>query len=271
MVPVWLPFWFLYHRNWTAPGFEEGREYLRRHPELFDSSRLLSDHNGKKVWRLRLPAEHGGLDVVYKSCSSPKSGRYWFQLSQAAREHRNYQLLYRLGIPTARILAIGESRRFFDLKSFFIVTEFIPGTRDGRDFMDGGPCRGDAARRKLFWKLNMPYLARIHRNGFLHKALHPRNILWRENSAGQMELFWIDMARGRFRLSGQMKPGIAFDLYTLLKDLRLSPEEGGELLNCYLEHNPECGFTFPELFGAMRSFRRRSSDPTRHNAFDGGR
>lgn len=269
-IPIWLPFWFLYHRNWSTPDFAEGLEYLRRNPALFDRRHLLSDHNGKQVWRIQLPPEYGGRNVVYKSCSTPKSGRYWFQLSQAAREHRNYQLLYRLGIPAARILAIGESRRLFDLKSFFIVTEFIPGARDGRDFMCGGSLREDAARRRQFWERNMPYLAQIHRHGFLHKAFHPRNILWRENSAGEMEIFWIDMARGRFRLPSQMKPGIAFDLYTLLKDLQLLPQEGEKLLNCYLEHNPECGFTLPELFGAMRNFRRRSSDPTLRNAFGNG-
>ena len=269
-IPIWLPFWFLYHRNWSTPDFTEGLEYLRRNPALFDRRHLLSDHNGKQVWHIQLPPEYGGRNVVYKSCSTPKSGRYWFQLSQAAREHRNYQLLYRLGIPAARILAIGESRRLFNLKSFFIVTEFIPGARDGRDFMCGGNLREDAARRRQFWERNMPYLAQIHRRGFLHKAFHPRNILWRENAAGEMEIFWIDMARGRFRLPSQMKPGIAFDLYTLLKDLQLLPEEGEELLNCYLKHNPDCGFTLPELFGAMRNFRRRSSDPTLRNAFGNG-
>ena len=182
-IPIWLPFWFLYHRNWSTPDFAEGLEYLRRNPALFDRRHLLSDHNGKQVWHIQLPPEYGGRNVVYKSCSTPKSGRYWFQLSQAAREHRNYQLLYRLGIPAARILAIGESRRLFDLKSFFIVTEFIPGARDGRDFMCGGNLREDAARRRQFWERNMPYLAQIHRRGFLHKAFHPRNILWRENAA----------------------------------------------------------------------------------------
>ena len=150
-IPIWLPFWFLYHRNWSTPDFTEGLEYLRRNPALFDRRHLLSDHNGKQVWHIQLPPEYGGRNVVYKSCSTPKSGRYWFQLSQAAREHRNYQLLYRLGIPAARILAIGESRRLFNLKSFFIVTEFIPGARDGRDFMCGGNLREDAARRRQFW------------------------------------------------------------------------------------------------------------------------
>ena len=114
-IPIWLPFWFLYHRNWSTPDFTEGLEYLRRNPALFDRRHLLSDHNGKQVWHIQLPPEYGGRNVVYKSCSTPKSGRYWFQLSQAAREHRNYQLLYRLGIPAARILAIGESRRLFNL------------------------------------------------------------------------------------------------------------------------------------------------------------
>lgn len=69
-IPIWLPFWFLYHRNWSTPDFTEGLEYLRRNPALFDRRHLLSDHNGKQVWHIQLPPEYGGRNVVYKSCST---------------------------------------------------------------------------------------------------------------------------------------------------------------------------------------------------------
>lgn len=251
-----LPFNFLYCRSWTAPGFEKGLEYLNAHPELRNENSILTRSGGKEVWRIPIPEEAGGQTVVCKVCHGKKPWRYWLGLSLPAREFRNYQVLYLLDIPAAKVLAFGERRTFCHLHDSFFITEFIPGTSDGRSFMPGGANREDRKLRETFWKINMPILAKLHRNNFFHKAIHPRNILWRLRGDGSMEVFWIDVARCRIVFRRQMKRAIAFDLYTILRDMRLPSEEGERMLACYLEHNPACGYTMESLSAAMRNFRR---------------
>lgn len=203
-----------------------------------------------------LPQEAGGMTAVYKICHGKKPWRYWFDLSLPAREFRNYQVLYQLDVPAAKVLAFGERRTLCHLHDSFFITEFLEGTRDGRSFMPGGPFREDRKLREEFWRINMPILAKLHRNNFFHKAIHPRNILWRLRPEGAMEVFWIDVARCRIVFGFRMKRAIAFDLYTILGDMQLPAEEGRRMLACYLEHNPDCGFTLDSLCATMRNFHR---------------
>ncbi len=254
--PFRLPLNFLYYRNWTAPGFQEGMRYIAEHAELRNEESLLSRTGGKEVWKIPLPAETGGKTAIYKICHGKKPWRYWLDLSLPAREFRNYQVLYQLGIPAAKVLAFGERRTFCHLHDSFFITEYIPDTQDGRSFMPGGAWRENRELREQFWKINMPILAKLHRNHFFHKAIHPRNILWRLRPDGKMEVFWIDVARCRIVFHVRLKRAIAFDLYTILSDLRLPSEEGERLLACYLEHYPDCGYTYESLCAEMRRFHR---------------
>lgn len=251
-----LPLNFLYYRKWTAPGFEKGLSYINAHPELRNEEALLSRTGGKEVWKIPLPQETGGMTAVYKVCHGKKPWRYWFDLSLPAREFRNYQVLYQLDVPAAKVLAFGERRTLCHLHDSFFITEFLEGTRDGRSFMPGGPFREDRKRREEFWQVNMPILAKLHRNNFFHKAIHPRNILWRLRPDGAMEVFWVDVARCRIVFRFRMKRAIAFDLYTILGDMQLPAEEGRRMLACYLEQNPDCGFTLDSLCATMRNFHR---------------
>ena len=251
-----LPFNFLYHRNWIAPGFEKAMAYIEQHPELRNEDALLSRTGGKEVWKMPLPPEAGGVTAVYKICHGKKPWRYWFGLSLPAREFRNYQVLYQLGVPAAKVLAIGEKRIFCHLLESFIITEFLPDTQDGRAFMPGGAFREDRKLRETFWRINLPILAKLHKINFFHKAIHPRNILWRLRDDSSMEVFWIDVARCRIVFPFRMKRAIAFDLYTILSDMRVPAEEGQRMLAWYLEHNPTCGYTLESLCAAMRNFHR---------------
>ena len=154
------------------------------------------------------------------------------------------------------MLAIGEKRIFCHLLESFIITEFLPDTRDGRAFMPGGAFREDRKLRETFWRINLPILAKLHKINFFHKAIHPRNILWRLRDDSTMEVFWIDVARCRIVFPFRMKRAIAFDLYTILSDMRVPAEEGQRMLAWYLEHNPTCGYTLESLCAAMRNFHR---------------
>lgn len=168
-----LPLNFLYYRKWTAPGFEKGLSYINAHPELRNEEALLSRTGGKEVWKIPLPQEMGGMTAVYKICHGKKPWRYWFDLSLPAREFRNYQVLYQLDVPAAKVLAFGERRTLCHLHDSFFITEFLEGTRDGRSFMPGGPFREDRKRREEFWHINMPILAKLHKINFFSQGDPP--------------------------------------------------------------------------------------------------
>ena len=254
--PWRLPLRWLYPANWCAEGFREQLEFLERHPELRGDAGKLSDRAGKLVWKIELPVELGGATVALKFCEGKAPWRYILNLSHPAREWRNYQALYKLGVPAAEVLAYGESRRGWKIENSFIVTRFLEGSRDGRDFMPGGKLRDDAGMRRRFCELLAPQLAKLHRHGFFHKALHPRNVLYRGATPEEMEIFFIDVARCRIRFRSLMKGAILFDLYTPLRDLELPTEESREFLAGYLENFPEAPFTPERLETKLRAYRR---------------
>ena len=265
--PWRLPLRYLYPANWCAPGFEDALEYLKRHEELRNEANLLTNSAGKLVWRLPLPEEFGGGSVAWKLCEGKIPRRYIINLSHPAREWRNYQAISRLGVPSGEVLAFGEERKYhWKLENSFIVTRFIEDTRNGCDFMPGGPRRDDDAMRRRFCALLAPEIAKMHRRGFFHKALHARNILWRGDTPESMEIFFIDVARSRIRFGIQLPRVILFDLYTPLRDLELPPDESREFLRLYHGSFPGCPFTLPELENALRKYRRHHH---KYNVLDG--
>ena len=265
--PWRLPLRYLYPANWCAPGFEKALEYMKRHDELRNDSALLTNHSGKLVWRIPLPDVFGGGSVAWKLCEGKVPRRYIINLSHPAREWRNYQAISSLGVPCGEVLAFGEERKYgWKLENSFIVTRFIEDTRNGCDFMPGGPRRDDVAMRKRFCALLAPEIAKMNRRGFFHKALHPRNILWRGDTSETMEIFFIDVARCRIRFGFQLPRVILFDLYTPLRDLELPPDESREFLRLYHENYPDCPFTLPELEDALRKYRRHHH---KYNVLDG--
>ncbi len=254
--PVRLPIRFLYPPRWCAPQFRGQLEYLNRHPELRSRSNRMTEHAGKEVWRVELPPEAGGGVFAYKLCHGKKPWRYILNLSHPAREWRNYRAIYQLGVPAAEVVAYGEARNGWRLAESFIITRFLEGTRDGCDFMPGGRLRNDGARRRRFCELIAPELARLHRHGFFHKALHPRNILYRGDTPGEMQIYFIDVARCRMRFRSRMRNAILFDLYTPLRDLALPAVESRAFIADYCRSFPGCPFTTDELERRLRAFRR---------------
>ena len=251
------PLRFLYPANWVKPGFEQALTYLKQHPELRGENNLLSNSAGKWVWKIQLPEEFGGGAVAWKFCEGKVPRRYIINLSHPAREWRNYQAIERLGIPAGQVLAFGETRKYhWKLVESFIVTKFIEGTRDGRDFMPGGKLRQDVAMRRRFCALLAPKIAIMHRHLFFHKALHPRNILYSGDTPETMKIYFIDVARCRIRLGFAMPYVVLFDLYTPLLDLQLPTEESLEFLRIYHESFPECPFSLSGLEKRLRKYRR---------------
>ena len=121
--------------------------------------------------------------------------------------------------------------------------------------------------RRRFCALIAPEIAKMHRNNFFHKALHPRNILYSGNTPETMKVFFIDVARCRIRLDFAMPYVVLFDLYTPLLDLQLPAEESLEFLRVYHESFPECPFSLSELESRLRKYRRHGKT---FNVIDGG-
>jgi tRNA A-37 threonylcarbamoyl transferase component Bud32 len=253
--PWRLPLRFFYPANWCAEGFEEDFAWIQQHPEARNAGNLLTDHNGKYVWRIELPNGHGA--VAYKFCEGKAANRYILHLSHPGREWRNYQAIERMGVPSGKVLAFGEKRKHhWKLEESFIITRFIENTRSGIDFMPGGKLRDDAAMRRKFCELLAPRIATMHKHGFFHKALHPRNVLYRGDTPETMEIFFIDVARCKMRFSWRMPGVILFDLYTPLLDLKLPADESKAFLETYRSSFPDCPFTLDELERRLTHYKR---------------
>lgn len=252
--PWRLPLRFLYPANWVSEGYEEQTFYMLNHPELRQKENMLTDSSGKQVWKISLPGNSGVF--AYKHCEGKTPWRYIFDLSHPAREWRNYQAIYRMNIPAGKVVAYGEERCCGILKNSYIITEFIENTRNGCDFMPGGKYRDSLAERKEFTRLLAPELAKMHKHGFFHKAIHARNVLYRNTDSGKMEIFLIDVARCRIHFKSKMKSAVLFDLYTPLRDLQLTREENLAFIDEYRKHFPECPFSAEELVLHLKSFHR---------------
>ena len=251
------PLRFLYPANWCKPGFEQALAYLKDHPELRSNDNLLTNSTGKLVWKIPLPSEFGGGAVAWKLCQGKYPNRYIINLSHPAREWRNYQAIERIGVPAGEVLAFGETRKYhWKLEESFIVTRFIENTRNGCDFMPGGPLRRNEAMRRRFCALIAPEIAKMHKRGFFHKALHARNVLYRGETPEEMEIFFIDVARCRIRLPFAMPYVILFDLYTPLLDLELPTDENLAFLRAYHDSFPEGPLSLSEIENALRKYRR---------------
>ena len=255
--PWRLPLRYLYPANWCAPGFEDALEYLKQHDELRNEANLLTNSAGKLVWRIPLPDEFGGGSVAWKLCEGKIPRRYIINLSHPAREWRNYQAIARLGVPSGQVLAFGEERKYhWKLENSFIVTRFIEDSSNGCDFMPGGRRRDDRSLRERFCELVAPEIAKMHRRGFFHKALHPRNILYRGDTPETMEIYFIDVARCRIRFGVQLPRVILFDLYTPLNDLKLPADESRAFLAAYHKGIPDCPFALDELERRLTHYKR---------------
>ena len=250
-----LPLRFLYPANWCAEGFEADLAWIREHPEARNADNLMSDNSGKQVWRIELPEGRG--TVAYKHCGGKAPVRYILHLSHPGREWRNYEAIRRMNIPAGDVLAFGETRKYhWKLENSFIITRFIENTRNGTDFMPGGRLRENEAMRRRYCALIAPEIAKMHRHGFFHKALHPRNILYRGETPESMEVFFIDVARCKMRFLWTMRWFLLFDLFTPLRDLMLPADEARAFLKAYRDNSPRCPFALAELERRLSRFRR---------------
>ena len=129
--------------------------------------------------------------AVLKLYREQRFFRYLFRPSMAYREYLGFQRTLKAGVPAARVIALGEMRSGLRLKEAYFVTEYLDGFRDGNEFTQTD---SDPVLREEFIRINLSYLAKLHKAGLVHGGFHPRNELFRLESDGSMTVKWIDLA-----------------------------------------------------------------------------
>jgi serine/threonine protein kinase len=133
----------------------------------------------------------------------------------------------------AKLLAAGDVRKNFILKSGFLVTEFVENCRDGRDFCPDGIFAERADLRNEFICQNLTFLAKLHKMRILHRGSTPANFLYRL-SDDTLEIIWIDVAScHHVPWLLPLRSGIKRDLELLLKPFKLSSEEQQKYMEYY--------------------------------------
>jgi len=231
----WTPLrpWF-----WLRRDAAEIRDVLRAGPPGTDPGSgvdVLWRTKNKYVLRLKTAS---GLDLAYKFGTNIRWLPYGFSWTQAVKEAYKIKRLVHVGLPLVKLVAIGEDRGFFRIRSAFLVTEFADGFLDGRCFFES--LSHETALRDEFTRGNFILIARLHDAGFFHGGFTPMNELWRKlpepDAEGRsMEFRWVDVARCRRAWGRGLKRRIAEDFGNFLRFYPFTAEERREHLRTYLE------------------------------------
>ncbi len=252
--------------SWAKPEFAPILAELRRDPPAATpEAGLINESFGKRVWHL----QRDGFDFAYKVQPAKSPFRYLVKPSLPMREARNYLRIQSVGIPCPEVLAVGDVRRNFCLKETFIATMFIADSLDGRVFMEGGKLHDDQEKKLEYCRRHFARLAQLHDALILHKAFHPRNLLFRDNPAGEMEIFWIDVARCRRILPCYLNRAATVDLHTFFRDMHFDQETVRELVGFYLSCRRRGSYPggADALFDSLVNFRRRAFSKRKYQIF----
>lgn len=263
----------LFSWNWKEQGFEEILSSLRtKRPEMTESAGLINESSGKMVWRLQMRNSDGKeYDFAYKINPGKTPWRYILKPSLAMREALNYRMFEDMGLPVAHLLAVGDLRKSFILKENYIATAFVGESLDGRCFMPGGSMQDDEALRFEFTLRNIELLAKIHDRKVFHKAFHPRNLLWK-GSAGNMQVFWIDVARCRpVTRFMSMRRAVLVDLHTFFRDMQPRKKELERIVEHYLSCRQNGSYPggASALIDDLYNFKRRLFSKKRYTVCRG--
>lgn len=239
-------------RDWfhAAPGFESAMDFLLGNPDAVAAGTNIWEHGSNQVYRLTLPAECGGHDIVYKHTRGKRRWNRAFSASASVREATNLLALSRLGFPMVELLAVGEKRTPGWWSEAFLVTRFAAGYRDGRHLLPGFESGDDMELRDAFLREALSFLARLHRFRVFHKGYKVYNMLWRP-AGGGVELRFLDVASCRF-LPWRLPVRYAVrDLGNFLEPFAFPEETLRFWLRRYLECDPGTRAGEDELFGAL--------------------
>ena len=194
----------------------------------------------KQKYVLKVAAPSGKVFAFKKYDHLKNAYKFFFRCSPCGAEAVNFQRISSLDIPMPKLLAAGDIRRNFVLKSAFIATEFAEDFRDGRDFYGKGKLAADQLLRDEFIQRNMELLARCHDNNILHRGFTPANLLYRQRSApdsngNMLNLMWIDVASCRKVMRFYLKRAFIIDFEQFFRFFDFSDQELAKFIGCYLQ------------------------------------
>lgn len=186
-----------------------GAEGLRLSDWLRDGqAQIVKDAPHRVVYRVDL-GERAFFVKRYRSRDARSLGRRALLASPARREWSRTAEVARRQVPTARSLAVGESRGLGLAHDDYLITEAIPQSVTVEDFVDrvlpqAAPSERVRTRQKLAQAL-AEFLAATHQAGVMHDDLHAGNMLIRWDASDFQaiderlpELFLIDLPSVRF-------------------------------------------------------------------------
>ena len=207
--------------QWLRTDFaEEFHQLTAAGADRDDSgSEIIWNTRHKYTLKIRTAA---GRVVAFKRYRTLRLFPYIYHMTPTAREALNYQKFQLLGLPMARLLAVGDDRRRFRPLSSFIVTEFAENCRDGRTFYPGGELESKTAWRDEFCRRNFELIAKLHDAGIYHRGFTPANELWRprpepDEAGNELDIIWIDVASCRKLPAGWLRKRIPDDFVNFLR------------------------------------------------------
>ena len=218
---------------------------------------------GEVIWKTRHKCTlkiqtAAGRVIACKQYSKLRLFPYLYHCTPTAREAVNYQRLAQLGLPMAKLLAVGDERCFFRPRSSFIVTEFAENCQDGRAFYPGGRLESETAWRDEFCRRNFELIAKLHDAGIYHRGFTPANELWRRRSAPDengnlLDIIWIDVASCRKLPSALLRKKIPEDFVNFLRFFQFSEEQHRIFLQAYCDAVKVRRFEPEELFSEVKN------------------
>ena len=237
-------------------------DFAREFHQLLADKAELPDSGNEIIWKtrhkytLKIPTAAGRI-VAYKRYLQLRLFPYLYHLTPTAHEALNYQKLELLGLPMARLLAVGDDRTCFRPKSGFIVTEFAENCRDGRAFYPGGELEKKTDWKNEFCRQNFELIAKLHDAGIYHRGFTPANELWRlrpapDQNGNQLEIIWIDVASCRPLRPAALRKKIPDDFVNFLRFFQFPPETYQTFLQAYCRAVKVKRFEPEELFSEVK-------------------
>ena len=155
--------------------------------------------------RIRLEVEDAsGQPVVWylkRYGPEPLRARLWRRLagrgrfSPAATEARNVRRLERAGVPTMRVLAVGQDDGCCGAVRGYLVVQAVPGEALERCFQEYlRRFQHDEEAMGRFDAALVDLVGGLHAAGYVHRDLYASHIFL-DDSAGEPRLYLIDLAR----------------------------------------------------------------------------
>lgn len=142
----------------------------------------------------------------------------WLGFSRFQVESRNQLWFNKQGIPSARVVAVGEESFFLKTKRGVLITEGIQNVKDLLDIAKNSHEKlTNTEWRNYLISQIADVTAKLHQNRFCHNDLHWRNILVQEDQNNKPRIYLIDCPSGKRLFWPLLHYRIIKDLATLDK------------------------------------------------------